>query len=348
MSVLHLHRNRSRRRAGGYSLVELMVALVLGLLVVGSALAVFLSNRATYAATESLGRAQENGRLAFELMSRELREVGTTPCGNTRASVGNVLNGAGTHWYDWAEPVRGYTGAEAIGGVNGIAFGAAHAQRIAGTDALEMRGAAVGGRKAQAHDAAGGNFTMLDANHGFTTSDIVVACDYQRASIFQITGVSGDQIDYAAGAGSPGNASINLGGCLETECTPGMYTFQPSLLITRLGASRWYIGANDRGGRSLFLQTLRNVAGVTQTSTEEIAEGVTDLQVSYLLNTNNQYYVDRLVTPAGSYTDAIAADQWPLVLAVRIDMTFIGNEQTEGDDIERRLSHTVTIRNQNI
>jgi type IV pilus assembly protein PilW len=342
MTTMH-----ARSAARGYSLVELMVALVLGLLVVGSALSVFLSNRATYSATESLGRTQENARLAFELMSRELREVGSTPCGNTRATVGSVLNNPGTLWYSWDDPVRGYTGAEAI---PGVPFGTAPGQRIAGTDALELHGATTGGQKASAHNAGAGTFTMMDAAHGFQPSDIVVVCDYQRASIFQITDVSGLQIEYAAGAGTPGNSTTNLGGCLEIECTPGLYTYQPAMLVTRLGASRWYIGANDRGGNSLFLQTLRNdpATGTTSATTEEIADGVNDLQLTYLLNTNNLYYQNRVVTPDDEYEEGVGANQWPLVLAVRIAMQFIGPEQVGGQDVTRNLTHTVAIRNQNL
>ena len=66
---------RSAARQLGLSLVELMVALVLGLLVVGAAIGVFLSNRQTYTATESLGRVQENARVAFELMARDQQLV---------------------------------------------------------------------------------------------------------------------------------------------------------------------------------------------------------------------------------------------------------------------------------
>ncbi|MFP3416601.1 prepilin-type N-terminal cleavage/methylation domain-containing protein, partial [Bacillus sp. SIMBA_074] len=56
---------RSGRRLGrqqGFSLIELMIALVLGLLVVGAAIGIFLSNRQTYQATEGVGRAQEGVR----------------------------------------------------------------------------------------------------------------------------------------------------------------------------------------------------------------------------------------------------------------------------------------------
>src|SRR5690606_22126939 len=62
-------------RMAGLSLVELMIALALGLVVSGAAIGVFLANQQTYRSTESIGRIQESARVAFELMAREVREA---------------------------------------------------------------------------------------------------------------------------------------------------------------------------------------------------------------------------------------------------------------------------------
>ena len=340
--------NQSRPRppqaaaSRGFSLVELMIAIVLGMLVVGSALAIFLSNRQTYAATESLGRTQENARLAFELMARDLREAGSTPCGNSRRTVGSVLNPTANNWYAWGDAITGYDGAVAL---PGIAFGTGAGDRIAGTDAIEVHSGTAGGVKYASHNAGTGEFTMVTASHGFTVGDVAVVCDYARGAVFQVTGVAGAKITYAAGAGAPGNATASLGGCAESECTPGLYTFQPNGLISRLGASRWYIGANDRGGRSLWQQT---VASGATSPPQEIAEGVDNLNITYLLNTNPDYFKNRVITPAAQYVDTVGADEWTRVLAVRLDLTLTGPDRVEGNTITRNLTHTVDVRNQNI
>ena len=57
----------------GFTLVELMIALVLGLFLVGGVLAVFLSNSQTFRTNEALSRIQENGRFAVEFISSDLR-----------------------------------------------------------------------------------------------------------------------------------------------------------------------------------------------------------------------------------------------------------------------------------
>lgn len=62
--------------ATGFSLVELMVGLTLGLLVVGGVTAIFVSNSGTRAEIEKTSRQIENGRYAMQLLSEDLRLAG--------------------------------------------------------------------------------------------------------------------------------------------------------------------------------------------------------------------------------------------------------------------------------
>src|SRR5690606_24678346 len=86
------------QKAAGFTLIELMIALLLGLLVMGAAISIFLSNRQAYTATEGLGRVQENVRFAFELMARDIREAGANPCGKHVPLV-NVISGSDANWW---------------------------------------------------------------------------------------------------------------------------------------------------------------------------------------------------------------------------------------------------------
>lgn len=74
-------RLRNRRQAG-FGLIELMISMVLGLLVLGAAIAVFQSNQRTYNANEGQNRIQEGARAAYEMMSRDIRAAGGTACSN--------------------------------------------------------------------------------------------------------------------------------------------------------------------------------------------------------------------------------------------------------------------------
>ena len=64
----------SRQR--GLSIVELMIALLLGLILLGGVIQVFLSSRQTYSANEAMSRMQENGRFALEFIARSARLAG--------------------------------------------------------------------------------------------------------------------------------------------------------------------------------------------------------------------------------------------------------------------------------
>ena len=70
----------SRMRMQGFSLIELMIAMVLGLLVLGAAVTVFQSNQRTFNANEGQNRIHENARAAYEMMSRDIRAAGGTAC----------------------------------------------------------------------------------------------------------------------------------------------------------------------------------------------------------------------------------------------------------------------------
>ena len=118
MTVANAKRpGRRLGRQGGFSLIELMIALMLGLLVVGAAIGIFISNRRTYQATEGVGRAQEGVRTAFELMSRDVREAAGNPCVNN-LPIANVVTGAAGNWWSnlvqWGDAFRGVAGNETM------------------------------------------------------------------------------------------------------------------------------------------------------------------------------------------------------------------------------------------
>jgi type IV pilus assembly protein PilW len=63
-------------RVAGVSLIELMVALTIGLILVGGAIAAYLKARDTFAATEAAARLQENARYALSLIETDVRMAG--------------------------------------------------------------------------------------------------------------------------------------------------------------------------------------------------------------------------------------------------------------------------------
>ena len=76
----------------GFSLVELMVALTLGIFLIGGVILMYLSGKSTSTDSEALSRIQENVRFATDYLVRDLRNAGFDDvAGLTIADVG-ILN----------------------------------------------------------------------------------------------------------------------------------------------------------------------------------------------------------------------------------------------------------------
>src|SRR5690606_32376753 len=96
------------RSSSGFTLIELMVAMVLGLIVVAGVASVCLANQRTDRTNQAPGDVPDGSRLAFEMMARDIREAGLTGC-NNRGRVANVLNNTSTPWWaGWGNAAHGY------------------------------------------------------------------------------------------------------------------------------------------------------------------------------------------------------------------------------------------------
>lgn len=363
---MKVHAFSGRRASRGVTLVELMVSLVVGLIVVGAAVTVFLATSRTYQATESLGRVQENMRVAFELMARDMREAAGNPC-EKNLPVYNVLKNPNGLWYtDLPRGVRGYEGTEAFADA---AFGVKAGERIAGTDAIDLK-SAVSGVNIVSHVPASAQFKVATVDHGLFAGDLALACDFGQVAVLQVTNAqpgTNDTLVHNIGTATPGNCSKGLGFSSPVNCDGGpgnQYAFgcyqgkfsgagcdgdedgiknEPEDLwpatIAKLRVTRWYIGANAQGGRSLYQSTLRNKAGVLTVENNEIAEGVRDMNLRYLLTGSTGYVDATAVTAADWISDK--------VVAVSADLTIEGTDPAgiDGKTLQRHLQLIVTLRN---
>lgn len=340
-------RQRAAARAltRGMTLIELMISLVLGLMITGAALAVFSANKQTYTATESLGRIQETIRVAFELMSRDVREASGNPCAND-IPMANVLNSPASLWYtDFSGGILGYEGSQAFADAG---FGTGAGQRVSGTDAIELKSSIATDIVVSTKMPVSSADIEVSSTDGLQNNDLIMICDYRQVSIFQITQLpSGLKLQHNSGNGSPGNCTKSLGST-ETGtvvCTNGAgalpHLYDENAVVATLRATRWYIGCNGRvacatpGGKSLYQANLRNNAGVLGVSADEIAEGVDDMSLGYL------------VRGGTDYQPATAIANWNDVVSVRLDLTMAGKERVGvgGGVLDRRLQHVVALRN---
>jgi type IV pilus assembly protein PilW len=331
---------RSRRavsdRIRGFTLIELMISMLLGLVVIGGAMGVILANRQSYRTNEGLSQIQESARTAFELLARDVRQAGVTGC-NNNGRVANVVTTTGpTPWWQSWFGIRGFDGAQADGAAG---FGTAVPNnRVNGTDSMQLQG--IEGTGLSVATQASGSFTISAPTTALAQNDIVMMCDFDHAAIFKVTsynsaGVTGANIAEPSTA-SPRNCSTGLG--YPTDCTAGNpYTFGRNSQLARLSAVGWYIGDNSRpleGGRSLYRFRMAAAAP------EEIVAGVTDMQVRY--------------REAGrsDFRDATSVGTWTSVNAVMITLTLRSadqrittNNNVNSGRLERQFTNIVTLRN---
>ena len=68
--------SRPQVTARGFSLVELAVSLVLGLIIIGGAASVYLASKQSMTEVEQVGAISENGRFALQLLKSSVRHIG--------------------------------------------------------------------------------------------------------------------------------------------------------------------------------------------------------------------------------------------------------------------------------
>ncbi|MBF5055584.1 hypothetical protein Y5W_00878 [Alcanivorax sp. 521-1] len=67
---------KAPHRMAGFSLVELMVAMVLGLLITAAAVSLFSTNQRTFALQQAMSESQEQGQLALRFIGQDLQLTG--------------------------------------------------------------------------------------------------------------------------------------------------------------------------------------------------------------------------------------------------------------------------------
>lgn len=306
-------------RAAGFSLVELMVAMLISLLLSAAAVSVFLSNKRVYGATEGLGRLQENARMAFELMARDIREAGGNPC-DVRMDVVNVLADTVNWWATYDTGVFGYDDGD-------------YPDSAAGTDAIQIQYFTDTGVVTSV--AMGSDTDQLAVNDisQITDRQILMACGFFPSS--PTTPVADTAAIFSAGTtASAVTHAVADGNTSDTF--PGPVLFPAGTSLGSLRALQWYVADNAAGGTSLYRRQLRypGTSAPGLGAPEEIVPDVTDLQLTYL---ENDEWTTGLPT------------SWANVTAVQVALALEASDSraggVQGDLITRNLVHVIALRN---
>lgn len=277
----------------GLSLVELLIAIALGLFLVWGAMQAYLTSKQTYSMQQSLSRVQETGRMAHEFLSFDIRNAGNTGCGTNNlqenADTGdgcadgvNMLEGDTTIDLDFSNSVYGVDDVDGSA-TAGQAFSGAGLDPAPkkGTDMFVVRGSFSSGVRltdtAKANDA---NFTVNvvsdDGNgcySGMCPGDILVVTDCVKSKIFQATKLnqSGELVLHdksgqnkcAAWGGNGANAPA----------------FNDGAQILKMSSTFYYVADNPDGRPALYKRGLTGAA-------VELLEGVEDMQLEFGIGEN--------------------------------------------------------------
>ncbi|EMR14304.1 type IV pilus assembly protein PilW [Methylophaga lonarensis MPL] len=301
----------------GLSLIELMVAIVIGLLLVAGVTQLFANNRQVYNVQDNRARMQENGRYALHALTEAIQRAGYIGCATRSGpNITNTLDSNPGFLEDFEISLQGNN---ASGPSNWTpSQDASISSPLSGNDIITVRTGIGSPIRVLDHDSSNQQIE-LGSNHGLAANDIVMVSDCLSAVILQIENVVGNNITY--------DADIDL----QFDI--------PSAHITRLATRSLYIRTNPDGLPALY-QRINNDAA------QELVTGIENLQILFGEDTNQD-------GAANVYVSANTIGDWGDVVSVRVmlDATSIEDnvalqQRAEGD---RRLStsfqKTIALRN---
>lgn len=269
-------------KQSGYSLVELMIASVIGLVVLSGAVTIFTSNRASQALSTGMSQVQENGRVALDIISNGIRLAGYQGCTNgirepvVLASVAPPISLVSQSIWGAIYDGSGWTPARPaelsqIGNMP-----------LADSDIIYVKHGS-GRATILSQSMANPNInpiTLARNPDQLAAGDLVMISDCVGADIFRASNVSSGAANVTVGFNASDNSQANLS---RAYTATGVTTFDP-MRVMRFEANAYFVadsGRNDSSGKSIMsLFVLDTTASPIGTPTE-LVEGVESLKVLY-------------------------------------------------------------------
>ncbi|MDO6748278.1 PilW family protein [Gilvimarinus sp. 1_MG-2023] len=338
------------KRQVGFSIVELMIAISLGVVLMTGVVQMFVSSKTVFTTQQGMSRLQETGRLAIDYLARDIRQAGYFGCADiTEWNLKNTLNNTDLYGSNFSteNSLRVYGEGDLPGGL------VLDPEPAADTLVLIVQAANERSVSVSRENTANQVFVDLttppgeDCPSGICENDIVVVADCDKAVVFQATGLAegADEvaISHAAGA-DPGNARTVWGGGDARQDT-----IDVGAELFSLNSVVYYIAEDDEGVPGLYQKVQHNPAF-------QLLQGVENINYTVGINNDNDGQVDAFVD-----SDNFGGVDWEQVVAVRMDVLvqtpddnsssdqqtyeFAGEEITATDNrIRQVFSTTVAAR----
>jgi len=339
-------------RMGGFSLVEVMIALVIGTLLLAGLIQIFGASRAAYQTSEGLSRTQENGRFALDFLQRDLRMAGHFGCINDQARLLNGPNqftlayaSAGTEAAYSAEawPLQFHVslqGYEAVGTAPGGALALPATPAVAGAPngnqwapalPADLAARAVPGsdviviryilpESVPVLGTTGGVAPVIQFNENRWP---VLASGVNAPGLYAVTDCGNATIFAGARSGGLGNTIISN---VPAGDIGFREIYEPNRsTLHRAESMAYYVGIGASGEPALMRCRATDTTG--NCAAEELVEGVENMQLVYGLslvaNDRPTGYIQtaRIASAIGdASTNAAAREQWRLVGAIQVGL----------------------------
>ncbi|WP_338414294.1 PilW family protein [uncultured Sphaerotilus sp.] len=311
--------NLYRSLAHGVTMVELLVAMALGLFLVGVMGTIFLGSKSTFQAQNHVSRLQESARFTVDTLSGDLRMSGFRGCRGVGAStpLTNLLNTPTGFLYNfglgiWASHHNGSAWAPALdAALSSPAL--SPVPHLAG-DVLTVRRTVGPGWALTAEMASDTAALNVTPTARITSRDLLLVSDCVGSAVFQATnatpGLDGSIEHSASVTATPGVSVSSLG-----------RAYLQDALVFRLATVTYYLAPSARTGktsqRALWSHTTPVYDGTPQP--QELVTGVEAFRVTLGLDSNADGAADAYVDPA-SVTD------WTQVVTVQTELLLASTE----------------------
>ncbi|MGH8351986.1 MAG: PilW family protein [Pseudomonas sp.] len=306
------------RKQRGLSLIELMVAMVIGLVVTGAVLQVFISNKNTFVMQNATSHLQENGRFALQYMAAEIRPAGVGA--GVRLAEDSICvvatGGATSEWDSMNRPVWGrrITAAGALGavGTDQISLFAND-----GCESFLTAGALL-------RPGVNANIQVTAYCPSMQRNRAVMVTDMEKAVIIRITNRpnSNGPVTLTHAAGN-NDRDATCGGFKFSSIE-----FSSPARVLGFSSKTFYVADTARTAatgqpvRALFMQDVSQIPA----QTVEVVEGVESMRVSYGVATAASVGVQSYLNA----TEVEAANRWDDVRTVKVDLLLVSDERAPG------------------
>ncbi|CAH0993207.1 hypothetical protein SIN8267_03348 [Sinobacterium norvegicum] len=328
----------------GLTMIELMVAMVMGAILILGITQTFVAHKKSHSLQAGMSRVQEGGRIAMEMMSRDVRMADYWGCAKSGMNLTNNVD------FDANDPdeVAKFDflfagGVEGEDSVNGKTLGTL--SLVDGSDLVTLRGASASDCPVTGVNTQSAVIKVSTCD--IPKGDLVLISDCLAGDIFQNTGAGIDH-DLGHNTGnsvSPGNTARNNSGA---HCNGGnpkclSQVYDAGAQILKPYSVSYFVATNATTGEP-GLYKRDSINGTAN----ELIDGVETMQITYAVDTayDSSATIVDLELPSrsasrfmtGAEIEADASVKWDQVIGMKVDLLLRSHDGVTEDSAAHTIS----------